>query len=41
MSERITSIRQELYNNLVNIGSKLDWTHIIKQIGMFAFTVFN
>ena len=39
MANRISSIRQQLFNNLVGIGSKIDWTHIIKQIGMFAFTV--
>ena len=39
MANRISSIRQELYNNLVNIRSKNDWSHIIKQIGMFAYTV--
>lgn len=39
MSNRISTIRRELYNNLVAIGSPIDWTHIIKQIGMFAFTV--
>lgn len=39
MSNRLSSMRQDLYKNLVNKGgSEIEWAHITKQIGMFAFT---
>lgn len=38
MSDRISSMRQALYDGLKGKGSKLNWEHIIKQIGMFAYT---
>jgi aspartate/tyrosine/aromatic aminotransferase len=38
MSGRIAAMRQALYDNLVK-DSTLNWDHIIKQIGMFAYTV--
>jgi aspartate aminotransferase len=38
MATRIASMRQGLYDNLKTQGSKLNWDHIIKQIGMFAYT---
>jgi aspartate aminotransferase len=41
MADRIASMRQGLYDNLKKQGSKLNWDHIIKQIGMFAYTGLN
>ena len=41
MSGRISSIRRSLYDNINGLGSKLNWDHIINQIGMFAFTGLN
>jgi len=39
MAERIITMRQRLYNHLVDdFGSKLRWDHITSQIGMFCFT---
>ena len=38
MSGRIATMRQALYDNLKK-GSNDNWDHIIKQIGMFAYTV--
>ena len=38
MADRISTMRQSLYDNLLKQGSKLNWDHIVKQIGMFAFT---
>jgi len=38
MSNRINDMRYALYENLKKCGSKLNWDHIIKQIGMFAYT---
>lgn len=39
MSGRIADMRSGLERELKNAGSTHDWTHISKQIGMFAFTV--
>ena len=41
MADRISSMRQALYDNIVKQGSKHNWEHIIKQIGMFAYTGLN
>jgi len=38
MAKRIISMRQALVDNLKALGSKKDWSHITKQIGMFAYT---
>lgn len=38
MSDRISSMRQGIYNGLKAAGSKQSWEHIIQQIGMFAYT---
>lgn len=38
MSSRIQDMRTSLYQELKNAGSKLNWDHIMKQIGMFAYT---
>ncbi len=38
MSERISSMRQALYDGIKAKGSTSNWDHIIKQIGMFAYT---
>jgi aspartate aminotransferase len=38
MSGRINDMRYALYENIKKSGSKLNWDHIIKQIGMFAYT---
>lgn len=38
MANRINDMRFALYENLKKEGSKLNWDHIIKQIGMFAYT---
>jgi aspartate/tyrosine/aromatic aminotransferase len=34
-------MRQALYDGLKKHGSKQNWDHIVKQIGMFAYTGVN
>ncbi|XP_047327976.1 aspartate aminotransferase, cytoplasmic-like [Impatiens glandulifera] len=41
MADRIISMRQELHEALLAKGTPGDWSHIIKQIGMFTFTGLN
>ena len=41
MADRIISMRTSLVQNLKDCGSQRDWSHITKQIGMFAFTGLN
>ncbi|RQM04995.1 hypothetical protein DH86_00003733 [Scytalidium sp. 3C] len=38
MADRIITMRALLKKNLEDLGSKHDWSHITKQIGMFAYT---
>jgi len=38
MSERINAMRQALHTGIKANGSQVNWDHIIKQIGMFAYT---
>ncbi|TVU35034.1 hypothetical protein EJB05_16900 [Eragrostis curvula] len=38
MADRIISMRQQLFDALKARGTPGDWSHIIKQIGMFTFT---
>ncbi|GMH37232.1 hypothetical protein BSKO_05105 [Bryopsis sp. KO-2023] len=38
MAGRIRSVREKLHAALVQKGTPGDWTHILKQIGMFTFT---
>jgi aspartate aminotransferase len=41
MADRIITMRQELFDALQARGTPGDWSHIIKQIGMFTFTGLN
>ncbi|CAK9227492.1 unnamed protein product [Sphagnum troendelagicum] len=41
MADRIISMRHQLYDTLKARGTPGDWTHILKQIGMFTFTGLN
>ncbi|KAE9587042.1 Aspartate aminotransferase 1 [Lupinus albus] len=41
MADRIISMRQQLFDALQSRGTPGDWSHIIKQIGMFTFTGLN
>ncbi|XP_031487369.1 aspartate aminotransferase, cytoplasmic-like [Nymphaea colorata] len=41
MADRIISMRQKLFDALRERGTPGDWSHIIKQIGMFTFTGLN
>lgn len=41
MADRIISMRQQLYDALQARGTPGDWTHVLKQIGMFTFTGLN
>ncbi|GAB2223101.1 hypothetical protein Droror1_Dr00017238 [Drosera rotundifolia] len=41
MADRIISMRQKLFEALRARGTPGDWSHIIKQIGMFTFTGLN
>lgn len=34
-------MRYALRDNLEELGSKLDWSHVTSQIGMFAYTGLN
>ncbi|CAO2841923.1 unnamed protein product [Amaranthus hypochondriacus] len=38
MADRIISMRQQLFDAITARGTPGDWSHIIKQIGMFTFT---
>lgn len=38
MASRIQDMRAKLADKLREVGSKHDWSHITRQIGMFAFT---
>ncbi|KZT06907.1 PLP-dependent transferase [Laetiporus sulphureus 93-53] len=38
MADRIISMRERLYNNLVALKTPGEWGHIKSQIGMFSFT---
>ncbi|OLN92081.1 Aspartate aminotransferase, cytoplasmic 1 [Colletotrichum chlorophyti] len=38
MSSRIRSMRQRLYDELVRLQTPGDWSHIVKQSGMFGYT---
>ncbi|KAJ8562486.1 hypothetical protein K7X08_011777 [Anisodus acutangulus] len=41
MADRIISMRQQLFDAMQARGTPGDWSHIIKQIGMFTFTGLN
>ncbi|PPD83157.1 hypothetical protein GOBAR_DD19926 [Gossypium barbadense] len=41
MADRIISMRKQLFDALRARGTPGDWSHIIKQIGMFTFTGLN
>ncbi|PIM99000.1 Aspartate aminotransferase/Glutamic oxaloacetic transaminase AAT1/GOT2 [Handroanthus impetiginosus] len=41
MADRIISMRHQLFEALRSRGTPGDWSHIIKQIGMFTFTGLN
>ena len=41
MASRIDEMRKALRSKLEALGSKRDWSHITKQIGMFSFTGLN
>ncbi|CAA6672885.1 unnamed protein product [Spirodela intermedia] len=41
MADRIISMRTQLHEALLARGTPGDWSHIIKQIGMFTFTGLN
>ncbi|KAK9705998.1 hypothetical protein RND81_07G097900 [Saponaria officinalis] len=41
MADRIISMRKQLFDALTDRGTPGDWSHIIKQIGMFTFTGLN
>lgn len=41
MADRIISMRQKLFEALHARGTPGDWSHIVKQIGMFTFTGLN
>ncbi|KAL2500823.1 Aspartate aminotransferase 3 [Forsythia ovata] len=41
MADRIISMRKQLYDALQARGTPGDWSHILKQIGMFTFTGLN
>jgi len=41
MAARIREMRELLVSKLKEVGSTHDWTHVISQIGMFAYTGMN
>ena len=41
MANRITTVRQSLYEALKLLETPGDWSHIINQKGMFTFTGLN
>ncbi|KAJ3069372.1 Aspartate aminotransferase, cytoplasmic [Podochytrium sp. JEL0797] len=38
MANRITLMRQKVYNHLVELKTPGNWTHVTSQIGMFSYT---
>jgi aspartate aminotransferase len=38
MSHRIIGMRHALYDELQALGAKREWSHLVKQVGMFGFT---
>jgi aspartate aminotransferase, mitochondrial len=38
MAARLQTMRTRLVTELLAVGSTLDWSHILRQIGMFAYT---
>ncbi|KAI1389950.1 aminotransferase class I and II [Hypoxylon trugodes] len=38
MSGRIKSMRQRLYDELINLQTPGEWSHLVKQTGMFGYT---
>jgi len=38
MSSRLFAVRKQLYDALVALNTPGDWSHIVKQIGMFTYT---
>jgi aspartate aminotransferase len=38
MADRINGCRRSLVQNLAELGSRRDWSHITRQIGMFAYS---
>ncbi|CZR68105.1 probable aspartate aminotransferase, cytoplasmic [Phialocephala subalpina] len=38
MSSRVQSTRRKLYEELLRLGTPGDWSHIVKQSGMFGYT---
>lgn len=38
MSSRIRSMRRKLYEELLRLRTPGDWSHIVKQSGMFGYT---
>lgn len=38
MADRIQTMRSRLVESLKEVGSTHDWSHVVEQIGMFAFT---
>ena len=38
MANRIKAMRYKLVQTLEEVGSKHDWSHILQQIGMFAYS---
>ncbi|XP_044463923.1 aspartate aminotransferase, cytoplasmic-like [Mangifera indica] len=41
MTDRISNMRQQLYNALRDKGTPGDWSHITRQVGMFSLTGLN
>ena len=41
MSSRMKEMRAGLRQNLTDLGSQHDWSHVTSQIGMFAYTGLN
>ncbi|KAJ4708037.1 Aspartate aminotransferase [Melia azedarach] len=41
MTDRIASLRQQLYNALLDRGTPGDWSHITRQVGMYTLTGLN
>ena len=38
MADRIITMREQLVENLADLGSTRDWSHVTNQIGMFCFS---
>lgn len=40
MNDRIINMRKLMVKSMKEVGSKLNWDHLLRQNGLFGFTVY-